>query len=153
MFLFSFIVCLDLFSLLLTACNHFKSLQLLPISLLSLSLPSLCSSLFPSRLFWGSLSSPSPIICCRHTLGIVSRRTLLAKHTAYRVCQVLARRLKVHKNERTKWELQCRDCGKASCFQLYARPEVVDGSEYWVIHKVHLNFECQPKPVLASCSL
>jgi hypothetical protein len=29
---------------------------------------------------------------------------------------------------------------------LYARPEVVDGSEYWVIHKVHLNFECQPKP-------
>ena len=65
---------------------------------------------------------------------------------AYRVCQVLARRFKVHKNERTKWELRCRDCGKASCFQLYARPEVVDGSEYWVIHNVHLKFECQPKP-------
>ena len=65
---------------------------------------------------------------------------------AYRVCQVLARRFKVHKNERTKWELRCRDCGKASYFQLYARPEVVDGSEYWVVHKVHLNFECQPKP-------
>jgi hypothetical protein len=68
---------------------------------------------------------------------------------AYRVCQVLARRFKVHKNERTKWELRCRDCGKASCFQLYARPEVEvvgGGSEYWVIHNVLLKFECQPKP-------
>ncbi len=62
----------------------------------------------------------------------------IASEEAYRICQVLARGFKVHKNERTKWELRCRDCGKASCFQLYARPEVVDGSEYWVIHNVHL---------------
>ncbi len=59
---------------------------------------------------------------------------------------MLVRRFKVHKDERTKWELRCRGCGKVSCFQLYARPEVVDGSEYWVIHNVHLKFECQPKP-------
>ncbi len=29
---------------------------------------------------------------------------------------------------------------------MYARPEVVDGSEYWVIHNFHWKFECQPKP-------
>lgn len=64
-------------------------------------------------------------------------------HDTYQVCEALGRQFAVHKNDRQRYELRCRDCKLASCFNVNARSSVENGNTVWSLKSVNLGFTCR----------